>query len=128
MLVLLDVAVILLSSIIVVTPYGYCLVPLLHSVSHIVISSIPSPINSHIKYHIQKIMKMSPKFYQLAYKIKVLLENFQLVQKKSSLPSLGSVTSILMKQNEVTFKESLEFENVTSEQPPLKVSLTVTQC
>lgn len=123
MLVLLDVAVILLSSIIVVTPYGYCLVPLLHSVSHIVISSIPSPINSHIKYHIQKIMKMSPKFYQLAYKIKVLLENFQLVQKKSSLPSLGSVTSILMKQNEVTFKESLEFENVTSEQPPSRYPL-----
>ena len=68
-------------------------------------------------------MKMSPKFYQLAYKIKVLLENFQLVQKKSSLPSLGSVTRILMKQNEVTFKESLEFENVTSEQPPSRYPL-----
>jgi hypothetical protein len=34
----------------------------------------------------------------------------------------------LKKQNEVTFKESFEFKNVTSQQPPLKVSLTLTQC
>jgi hypothetical protein len=43
-----------------------------------VISSIPSPIKSHIKYHIQKVIyRCHLKFYQLAHKIKVLLlENF----------------------------------------------------
>jgi len=33
-----------------------------------------------------------------------------------------------MKQNEVTFKENFEFQNVTSQQPPLKVFLTLTLC
>jgi hypothetical protein len=67
-LVLLDVVDILSSSTVVVSPNGYFLVLLLHSVSDIVISIIPSPINLHIKHHIQKVMKIPPKILSLAIK------------------------------------------------------------
>jgi hypothetical protein len=117
-LVLLDVLVIFLSSIIVVTPNGYCLVPLLHSVSHIVISSILSPINSHIKYHIQKVMKMSPEILSFGTQNCSPTQELSTGSKKE-LPTLIRMSDRhLMKLNEVTFKENSEFQNVTSQHPP----------